>query len=115
MYDADREYHSMLKRLKEICRQKRVSQYALAKATGMSTSSISSLMKGESRPYIYTVLLICDALGISVQELFGGDQTNADPDEEALLRLYRLLPEEKREQLQRYADMLYQYREERKN
>ena len=44
MYDADREYHSMLKRLKEICRQKRVSQYALAKATGMSTSSISSLM-----------------------------------------------------------------------
>ena len=59
--------------------------------------------------------MICGALDISIQELFSEERTDGDPDEKALLRLYRLLSEEKREQLQRYADMLYQYREERKN
>ena len=115
MYDPDKEYRNMLEKLKMICGQKHVSQYALAKATGMSTSSINSLMKGETKPYIYTILMICGALDISIQELFSEERTDGDPDEKALLRLYRLLSEEKREQLQRYADMLYQYREERRN
>lgn len=110
MYDPDQEYQNMLETLKTICKQKNVSQYALAKATGMSTSSICSLMKGETRPYIYTVLMICQALDISIQELFTCHNPIADPNEEAMIRLYRRLPGEKQDQLRQYGEMLYQYK-----
>ena len=53
-------------KLKTICQNKNITQYALAKATGMSTSSISCLMRGETKPYIYTVLTICDALNVTI-------------------------------------------------
>lgn len=60
MYNPDEDYQVMLAKLKTICQNKNITQYALAKATGMSTSSISCLMRGETKPYIYTVLTICD-------------------------------------------------------
>lgn len=44
--------------------------YALAKATGLSTSSLSNLLKGNTKPYVYTLLLICEALSISITDLF---------------------------------------------
>ena len=112
MYNPDQEYQNMLQKLKMICRQKRISQYALAKATGMSTSSISSIMSGRTKPYIYTLLMICDALGVSIHELFAHEDTGIDPEEALMLRLYRQLPKEKQGQLKRYADMLYQYKGE---
>ena len=112
MYDPDKEYPNMLKKLKTICGQKHISQYALAKATGMSTSSINSLMKGETKPYIYTILMICGALDISIQELFQYENPTLDQEEDAMLSMYRQLPEEKRKQLKQYADMLYQYKGE---
>ena len=112
MYDPEQEYQNMLVNLKLICKQKNVSQYALAKATGMSTSSICSLMKGETRPYIYTVLMICQALDISIHQLFTGLKPAVDLEEEDMLRLYRRLPQEKQKQLRKYGEMLYQYKGE---
>lgn len=58
MYNPDEDYQAMLTKLKTICKNKNITQYALAKATGMSTSSMSCLMRGETKPYIYTVLTI---------------------------------------------------------
>ena len=46
MYNPDEDYQVMLAKLKTICQNKNITQYALAKATGMSTSSISCLMRG---------------------------------------------------------------------
>lgn len=52
-------------------------QYALAKAPGMSTSSINNMMKGKSTPYLYILFLICDALKVPAAQLledgYGGD------------------------------------------
>ena len=69
MYNPDEDYQVMLAKLKTICQNKNITQYALAKATGMSTSSISCLMRGETKPYIYTVLTICDALNVTIADL----------------------------------------------
>lgn len=110
MRNFDEEYQIMLNKLKMICKQKNMTQYALAKATGMSISSISNLMKGETRPYIYTLLMICDALNISLGELITdvGSLEN-DEDEGWLIRNYRCLSPEKRRMLKVYVDMLMQY------
>ena len=52
MYNPDEDYQAMLTKLKAICKNKNITQYALAKATGMSTSSMSCLMR-EKRNHIF--------------------------------------------------------------
>lgn len=48
MYNPDDDYKAMLAKLRTICQNKNITQYALSKATGMSTSSLSCLMRGGS-------------------------------------------------------------------
>lgn len=109
MYKPEEEYQRMLERLKEICKQRKMTQYALAKATGMSTSSMNSLMKGETKPYIFTLLMICEVLNVSIGELFESRSSGNDENEEILIRIYRNLPPEKQKMLNVYVDMLVQY------
>lgn len=111
MRDPEREYKDMLEKLIMICKQKKVSQYYLAKHTGISTSSISALMKGETRPYIYTLLIICNALGITLRDLLEDNKVERDKEERWLLAKYRLLTPEKKKLLKVYVDMLQQYEE----
>ena len=65
MYNPDEEYQRMLEKFKIICRQKNKTQYALAKATGVSDSSIWNIMNGVSKPYVYTMLLLLSLIHIS--------------------------------------------------
>lgn len=109
MHKPEKEYENMLRKLKAICQQKKISQYTLANVTGMSTSSISSLMNGKTKPYIYTVLTICDALGVSIQELFEEQNPNITRGETFILYKYRQLSPPKQKQLEIYVDMLEQY------
>lgn len=107
MYNPDEDYQVMLAKLKTICQNKNITQYALAKATGMSTSSLSCLMRGETKPYIYTVLIICDALNVTIADLLGRQEF--DEDLEDLIEAYRGLSPEKKRMLKVYMDMLLQY------
>lgn len=108
MYNPDEDYQSMLDKLNEIRKQKNMSKYALAKATRMSSSSMSNLLNGKSKPYLYNMLLICNALQISISELF--ENKNVDcGDEERIISAYRDMPLEKQRMLRIYVDMLLHY------
>lgn len=69
MYNPDVDYQVMLAKPRAICRNKNIAQYALAKAIGMSTYSMSCLMRGETKPYVYMVLTICGALDVTIADL----------------------------------------------
>lgn len=107
MYNPDEDYQVMLAKLKTICQNKNITQYALAKATGMSTSSISCLMRGETKPYIYTVLTICDALNVTIADLL--ERQGYDENLEGLIETYRCLSPENKRMLKVYLDMLLHY------
>ena len=118
MYNPDEECKAMVAALKKLCEQKGMSPHALAKEAGISTSTISYLMKGKTRPQVYTVLELCNVLGVSINELF--DRPDADMsaetgiqyitcDEKKLLDCYRGLSDKKKELLRIYVDMLRQY------
>lgn len=116
MYNPDEDYQVMLAKLKAICKDKNITQYALAKATGLSTSSLSCLMRGETKPYICTVLTICDALNVTIADLLGrrtsdGSDENGEDDKglEDLIRAYCCLSPKKKRMLKVYMDMLLQY------
>ena len=119
MYNPDEECKAMVAALKKLCEQKGMSPHALAKEAGISTSTISYLMKGKTRPQVYTVLELCNVLGISINELFSRPDTDVTAetgiqyitcDEKKLLDCYRGLSDKKKELLRIYVDMLRQYK-----
>ena len=120
MYNPDEECKAMVAALKKLCEQKGMSPHALAKEAGISTSTISYLMKGKTRPQVYTVLELCNVLGVSINELFSRPDTDVSTetgiqyitcDEKKLLDCYRGLSDKKKGLLRIYVDMLRQYEE----
>lgn len=108
MYNPDKDYQYMLDKLNSIRKQKNMSKYALAKATGMSSSSMSNLLNGKTKPYLYNMLLICNAMHISMEELLQNKNYNCE-NEEALISAYRNMTPQKQQMLQVFTDMLLKY------
>ena len=70
MYDPDKECKEMIETVKRLCEQKNITPHALAKQAGISTSTISYLVNGKTKPQVYTVLLLCNVLGVRISDLF---------------------------------------------
>jgi transcriptional regulator with XRE-family HTH domain len=62
----------------------RWTQEHLAHRLGWSTSTLSALESGQRRPAVDDLPLLCEALGVSFDELVG----RADPEDIARLRLH---------------------------
>lgn len=60
MYDPDKECKEMIETVKRLCEQKNITPHVLAKQAGISTSTISYLVNGKTKPQVYTVLLLCN-------------------------------------------------------
>ena len=97
MYTPDKDYQHMHDKLNILRKQKNISKYALAKATGMSTSSMSNLLNGKTKPYLYNMLLICNVLQVPLGELLEKDNYE---NEEWLISAYRTMSPEKQRMLQ---------------
>ena len=108
--EVDESYQKMLEQLREHCEREKMSIYALAKNTNLSTSSLSNLLNGKTKPYVYTLLLICDALSISITDLADKDVSMTE-DEKWIISSYRSLSTKKKEMLTTYIKMLSQYEE----
>lgn len=126
MYNPDAECKEMIEALKRICKQKGIKPHALARKAGISTSTISYILNGRTRPQVYTILVLCNALGIQIGDLFEGrwssalqeikkvsldQQRGVIGDEDKLLDDYRCLSDKKRQLLWIYIDMLKNYDE----
>lgn len=124
-YNPDEVCEAMSVTLKKLCEEKHLTLHALAKEAGISTSTISYLMNGKTKPQVYTVLLLCNVLGITMGELFDHWENSVDgecknnkiietkpclSDEEGhFLSCFRGLSDKKKELLRIYVDMLVQY------
>lgn len=64
----------MVLRIKEILKQRGVTQKGLAEKIGVSVISISRIAKGEQNPSLDTLQKIADALGVPLTELFAGER-----------------------------------------
>lgn len=59
-------------RLAELCYQKHWSIYKLSTESGISPSTVKSILYGKSQnPGIVTIKMLCDGLGISLSDFFG--------------------------------------------
>ena len=60
----------MVNKLKRICELRNITSYVLAQEAGISTSTMSYLMNGKTKSYVYTILMLCNVLNIPISELF---------------------------------------------
>ena len=134
MYNPDKECEAMIEALKKLCQQKNMTPYAVAKEAGISSSTVSYIMNGRTKPQMYTVLLMCNVLGVTISQLFeesagtsgtepesacgdGAEKQGTEPEsacgkitgeEEELLKICRSFSEKKKELLRSYMNTLQQ-------
>lgn len=67
-------YSAVVKRIYNLCNERDITPNALSYLSGVSQSTIKSILNGESRnPGIVTLKKLCDGLDISIIEFFDTD------------------------------------------
>lgn len=64
-------YDIVVDRIYELCKEREITPNALSYLSGISQSTIKSILNGESKnPGVVTIKKICDGLDISIIEFF---------------------------------------------
>ena len=85
-----------MQRLRELCQERKLSYYELAKRAGIPYSTLNTLLLKDSQPSLPTLYRLCDGLGITVQQFFGNEAelTQLTPAQQECLSLFSLLSPE---------------------
>lgn len=59
-----------LERIKELCAERNWSYYRLAKASGITYSTLSTMINKQNMPTLPTLLKLCSGFGISLTDFF---------------------------------------------
>ena len=68
-------YDVVVKRIRDLCNEQDITPIALSYKSGISQSTIKSILNGESKnPGIVTIKKLCDGLNISLVEFFNTEE-----------------------------------------
>lgn len=68
-------HEAAVNRIRELCKEHKITPNALSYLSGISQSTIKSILNGESRnPGIATIKKICDGLNITIGEFFSTEE-----------------------------------------
>ena len=68
-------YDVVVKRIRDLCNEQDITPNALSYKSGISQSTIKSILNGESKnPGIVTIKKLCDGLNISLVEFFNTEE-----------------------------------------
>lgn len=68
-------YDLVVARIYELCKERNITPNALSYMSGVSQSTVKSILGGESKnPGIVTIKKLCDGLDISITEFFNTDE-----------------------------------------
>lgn len=91
-----KEDFDVIDKVYKLCEKKGYSLYRLAKEANLSQSTIRNMSTKHTVPSIYTLSMICRALGITLSDFFSESEETSE-DEMLFLSCYRKLnPERKK-------------------
>lgn len=115
VYKPDEECRQLIMAIKTICTEKGIKPHKLAQKAGISTSTMSYLMNGKTNPQLYTLLVICNVLDVSISDLLSTEKQDGGEEswkeEKKLLSSYRKLSPGKKRLLAAYTEMLLNYQD----
>jgi len=85
-----------LERIEELCAERNWSYYKLAKASGITYSTLSTMIIKQNMPTLPTLLKLCNGFGISVTDFFdpGRKLNGLTEDQRECLSLFTALSDE---------------------
>lgn len=88
-----------IKRIQELCEERGWSYYHLAKASGITYSTLNTMMNKQNMPSLPTLYKLCHGFGIPITDFFEPDRSlNGLTDEQAqCLSLFTSLSGEDRQ------------------
>lgn len=92
-------------RMKELCERKGMTMYALAQKTGVTQSSLSSMVNKGRLPNVLTLSRICEGLDVTLAQFFTteGKRPDLTLEQEQVLDVWDSLSEEEREAVKTYV------------
>jgi len=87
-----------LERIQELCDERGWSYYQLAKASGITYSTLNTMVNKQNMPSLPTLQKLCRGFGISVTDFFEPDRsrTGLTEDQALCVSLFTALPPEER-------------------
>lgn len=117
-YNPEEKCEQLVENIKLLCKERAISYYALAQKADISTSALHSMMTGKTKPYMYTVYKLCNALEIPISELLideeCGEQEVLTFDELQMLAVYRQLSVGEKDLIHDVVKLLQGYEVKRK-
>lgn len=117
-YNPEEKCEQLVENIKLLCKERAISYYALAQKADISTSALHSMMTGKTKPYMYTVYKLCNALEIPISELLIDEECEEQEvltfDELQMLAVYRQLSVGEKDLLHDVVKLLQGYEVKRK-
>ena len=116
-YNPEEKCEQLVENIKLLCKERAISYYALAQKADISTSALHS-MTGKTKPYMYTVYKLCNALEIPISELLIDEECEEQEvltfDELQMLAVYRQLSVGEKDLIHDVVKLLQGYEVKRK-
>lgn len=117
-YNPEEKCEQLVENIKLLCKERAISYYALAQKADISTSALHSMMTGKTKPYMYTVYKLCNALEIPISELLIDEECEEQEvltfDELQILAVYRQLSVGEKDLIHDVVKLLQGYEVKRK-
>lgn len=117
-YNPEEKCEQLVENIKLLCKERAISYYALAQKADISTSALHSMMTGKTKPYMYTVYKLCNALEIPISELLIDEECEEKEvltfDELQMLAVYRQLSVGEKDLIHDVVKLLQGYEGKRK-
>lgn len=100
--------HEVIERIKALNQSRGWSNYRLAKESGITYSTLCTMLNKAYAPSISTLIKICNGFGITLAQFFDDDFANAaiTPEQREYLQLWESLSEENRTAAEKYLRFL---------
>ncbi len=100
------EENYCIKRIRELMEKNGYNTYRLAKQSGISLSTLSSMFENNTEPRIETLEKICSACNISIAQFFERSSRDLSPEQSRVLDVYDSLSSKDREMALSYMRFL---------
>lgn len=105
--------HEVVERIKSLCDARSWTFYRLAKESGITYSTLCTMLHKSNSPSLLTLIRICDGFGISLAQFFdeNNDQARLTDEQKTLLHRWESLSKENRLTVEKYISYLLSQQE----
>lgn len=93
-------------RIRKLCEERSWTVYRLAKESGITYSTLSTMLKQDNIPTIPTLERLCGGFGITLAQFFDDDRSTITPEQKYHLERWGQLTPEEQGSMERYIDYL---------